>query len=293
MAALVLVAPSLFWSNTSAAIAQAVSSAQARATETAEASFLRVEIGAHTSAVRSVMFTASGQELFSVGYDKTLRIWDSASGESKRVVRFRGGLGDIGLLTAAALQPGGKRIAVIEKAGPAKTDSIVLLDVDGSDDEKVQRVETDLRLLPALAFSPDGTRLVVTGVKERSFGQAQVWDVVSGKRLAQFPASQKQAEGLRQAGTSETMASMVMESIAFSPDGKRIATGNRYGIVRIFDAATQKMVASKSFAADRPVRALAWAPDGVNGGDALAIGIEDHIYPVSYTHLTLPTKRIV
>jgi RNA polymerase sigma factor (sigma-70 family) len=108
----------------------------------------------------------------------------------------------------------------------------------------------------ALAYSPDGKMIVSTGV-----GRALVlWDAATGKELRVFP-SNGQPRG-----------------VAFSPDGKTIATTQRWG--QLWDVATGKMLCELKNL-QSAVFALAFAPDG----KTLATGNSD-----GAVHLWDPTN---
>jgi WD40 repeat protein len=64
-------------------------------------------------------------------------------------------------------------------------------------------------LLPALAFSPDGTTAAVGG------HGAQLWDVITRKHIASLE--------------SPADRGMVVNAVAFSHDGKTLAIGNGCG----------------------------------------------------------------
>src|SRR5205807_100973 len=59
----------------------------------------------HTAAPRRVLFTPDAQQVISVGSDKTVRVWDVASGDVVRTIHLPAGPGDEGSLYAGALSP--------------------------------------------------------------------------------------------------------------------------------------------------------------------------------------------
>jgi mono/diheme cytochrome c family protein len=102
---------------------------------------------------------------------------------------------------------------------------------------------TRLPVIPALAFSPDGTLLAVAG-----FHEVLLWKADGSEPVG------------RLVGLSERV-----ESLAFSPDGKRLAvTGGRparMGEVQIWDVAKRKLVLSVPVTYDT-VYGASWSPDG-------------------------------
>jgi WD40 repeat protein len=97
-----------------------------------------------------------------------------------------------------------------------------------------------------IAWSPKGNQIVIGYGDDKIW---QVWDIVSGKEI-------------------EYGAQDILESAAWSPDGKQFVTANFDGTVRIWDAITRDQVhiipAYQQVAMD-----VAWSPDGtqiVSGG---------------------------
>jgi WD40 repeat protein len=101
----------------------------------------------------------------------------------------------------------------------------------------------------ALAFSPDGKTLASGsgGLDRKSqiaWGEITFWDVAAGK------------EGLSFKGHTEGI-----ECLAFSPDGRTLATGAADSSVRLWDAATGKELAAFGRLGNRP-RCVGFSPDG-------------------------------
>ncbi len=71
-----------------------------------------------------------------------------------------------------------------------------------------------------LAFSPDGKKLVTAGAWWGKPGQLKIWDVASARELV------------------AVRGFTAVRSIAWSPDGKTLATGDFSGTVRLRDADT-------------------------------------------------------
>ena len=112
---------------------------------------------------------------------------------------------------------------------------------------------TRLPVIPALAFSPDGSLLAVAG-----FHEVVLWKADGSEPVG------------RLVGLSERV-----ESVSFSPDGKKLAvTGGRparMGEVQVWDVAKRKLVLSVPVTFDT-VYGASWSPDGTK----IAFGCTDN-----------------
>jgi WD40 repeat protein/mono/diheme cytochrome c family protein len=112
---------------------------------------------------------------------------------------------------------------------------------------------TRLPVIPALAFSPDGSLLAIAG-----FHEVLLWKSDGSEPLG------------RLVGLSERI-----ESLAFSPDGKRLAVSGgrpaRMGEVQVWDVAKRKLVLSVPVTYDT-VYGASWSPDGTK----IAFGCADN-----------------
>ncbi|WP_345577967.1 hypothetical protein [Nonomuraea rosea] len=106
----------------------------------------------------------------------------------------------------------------------------------------------------SLVFSPDG-RMLATGGQDGD-GSVRVWDVATGKAVATFD----RGEG----GIDRVL------SVAFSPDGRRLAAASGEHTARVWDVATGKVITTFT---DHSVHEVAFSPDG----RTLAIGVNGSV----------------
>lgn len=200
-----------------------------------------LDAGGHTGKVRRVLFTPDGSRLITVSEDKTARIWDTASGESLRVLRPPIGMGPEGMLYAAAISPDGQTLAVggYGKLGGSRV-PIHLFSLASGRIEQTLLEHTGEIL--SLAFSRDGNFLASSS----GDATAGVWDLRGEGR--------PKMRVLR-GHTQEVFG------VAFSPDGSRLATVSADKTGRVWSAATGQVLAVLQGHRDI-VHCLAWRPDG-------------------------------
>jgi WD40 repeat protein len=99
--------------------------------------------------------------------------------------------------------------------------------------------------LSAGAVAPDGSRIATVHDGGGCSSLIRTWDVGRSKELWKF----NNADG-----------SQIVHSLAFSPDGKRLAAGTQDGLIKVFDAATGKILAT--WRDDRRCVKLTWSADG-------------------------------
>lgn len=133
---------------------------------------LVLDAGGHTNTVWKLAFANNGRELVTVSDDKSLRVWDLATGESLRVLRPPIAAGDVGQLRAVAVSPVGDLLAM---AGYTLDDAIYLVSLATGRLKQTLRGHENVTL--AVAFSPDGALLGSANADHT----ARLWNVKTGE----------------------------------------------------------------------------------------------------------------
>jgi WD40 repeat protein/serine/threonine protein kinase len=251
----------------------------------------------HSGIVTSVAFSHNGKRIVSGSMDHTLKIWDAASGKETRTTDLHtddamsvtfspdgkwigGGVGRTvklwdsatgreiqslsghdSTIVSVAFSRDGRRIVSGSRDATLKvwdaTSGRRLLTING--------IDRQIGPIASVAFSPDGKRIVAGGsgfLSQASmtqeggiqlaiglvvgFNQATlaVWDATSGEQL------------LTPKGDTGGVW-----SVAFSPDGKRIVSGNTDRTLKVWDAVTgQELLALRGHTDE--VRSVAFSLDG-------------------------------
>ena len=134
--------------------------------------------------------------------------------------------------------------------------AIVMLSVarnsNGAAADQVSKTIIDGRVgIASIVFSPDG-KLLVSG--EEGGGKMSVWDTTTGKELKAVWGhdASLSPQSLKSDGS--------VNSVAFSPDGKMLASGGSDGMIIVWD--TERWEKLKSLQHKGSINSVAFSPDG-------------------------------
>jgi WD40 repeat protein/predicted Ser/Thr protein kinase len=191
----------------------------------------------HTSKVLSVAFSPDGARLVTASADGTVRQWKAGTGRKVEAPYDR----HSGEVAAAVYSPDGQWVA---SAGSDRTVRVWR----ATDRQDVAVLHGHTGAVIRVAFTADGRRLASLSSDLRTLGwrgdgTVRVWDV---NPRATLPVLRGHTN--------------YVYPVAYSPDGRWIASGDWDGAVRLWDAATGEPCATLPHPG--VVRTLAFGPDG-------------------------------
>jgi WD40 repeat protein/tRNA A-37 threonylcarbamoyl transferase component Bud32 len=195
-----------------------------------------ITLPGHQRLVTSVAFSADGTRLASAGF-QTVKVWDAATGKELLSIPAHKYL-----ISSVAFSPDGKRLA------SASADQTVKV-WDASTGKELLSLPGLPHRANSVAFSPDGKYLAV-GSGDLSIGapmtpvEVGIWDTNTGQEVLALKGH-----------------SFWITSVAFSPDGRRLASASADRTVKVWDLKTgQERLTLRGHSGW--VRAVAFSLDG-------------------------------
>jgi WD40 repeat protein/serine/threonine protein kinase len=204
-------------------------------------------LGGHEGPVHWLAFSPDGRWLASAGDDRVVKVWDMATGQARFTLR---GLSQP--IWSVAFSPDGRQLASAgceyDADGRPLPGEVKVWDLAKA--EAILTLQGANAPVLGVAFSPDGKRLAgaTAGGQDTEHqaapGQVMVWELATAKVV------------LTLQGSSEPVL-----SVAFSRDGRWLASGSGDTTIRVWDTQTGANVLSLR-GHTAPVLGVAFSPDG-------------------------------
>jgi len=186
----------------------------------------------HYNAVNDICWSPDGSRIASASKDKTVQVWDSATGNNSFVYH-----GNDFIMNAVCWSPNRKYIA----SGGEDTNVRVW---DARSGHEVYIYNDHLYSIVKVSWSPDGQRIASADTR------IKIWDATTGKHVLNYDSGNN-----------------IIYDFAWSPDGKRIAScftdpdaESQPYTIENWDAATGSHIST--YATEQTMLGVTWSPDG-------------------------------
>jgi WD40 repeat protein len=211
-----------------------------------ETGALRHRLKGHSGAVTGVSFSPDGASLATAGADGSLRWWNASTGLATRTAP-----GDSSPLTCVAFSPDGRFTAA------AGADPEIRL-WDAATGRETKRLRGHRTVVTSVVFSPDGKKIASADLDR----VVRVWDVRAGREDG--PGK----EPIRLDGTRLEQKRKPWDRsrppaprLAFSPDGRRLASINAGQPLQLWDTDSHLEVLTLPVE-QSTFQSVAFSPDG-------------------------------
>ena len=227
-------------------IALAVLCGTALAGEVPKEPILRIETGMHTTQIRRVGVDSAGRYLVTASDDKTLRVWDIATGQAVSTIRPPAGGTNEGMLFAVAISPDGNVIAAGGWTGAEWDGTVSIYLFERTSGRMIKKIGGLPNVIFHLVFSKDGRYLVATlggnnglrvfrtsdyslSAQDKEYGDRSNWaDFDASGRLVTSSWDgyiRLYDAGFRLIAKVKGNSGKQPFAVSFSPDGAKVAVG--------------------------------------------------------------------
>jgi WD40 repeat protein/uncharacterized caspase-like protein len=212
---------------------------------------LRIETGMHTARIERIGIDEENRYLVTGSLDKTVRVWELATGRLIRTIRPPIGDGEEGMIHAVAISPDGKTIACGGRTGVERERSYNIYIFDRESGRLTKRIAGISEMIMHLTYSKDGRFLVATLRGNQ------------GLRVYQIPGYIVWAEDRAYNAPSN--------SADFDQQG-RLVTASQDGFIRLYDGNFKLIAKEKAKGGNRPF-SVSFSADG----SRIAVGFLDSV----------------
>ncbi|MFN6541016.1 MAG: hypothetical protein RM021_032375 [Nostoc sp. EkiNYC01] len=224
----------------------------------------------HTDLVKAVAVTPNGQQVISASDDKTLKVWNLATGESLFTLK-----GHSYWVNAVAVTPNGQQVISASRDNTLKVWNLAtgesLFTLTGHSD-----------WVNAVAVTPNGQQVI-----SASFDKTlKVWNLATGEELFTLtshrdwvnavvvtPNGQQMISASRDntlkvwnLATGEELFTLTghsewVNAVAVTPNGQKMISASRDNTLKVWNLETREVIAT--FIGDSPISCCAVAPNGM------------------------------
>jgi WD40 repeat protein/transcriptional regulator with XRE-family HTH domain len=194
----------------------------------------------HTAGMDALAWSPNGKRIATASEDYTAQVWDATSG--KDVVIYRG---HSSFVKGVAWSPDGTRIVSGSADGTAQIwDAKTGARIYTYKGHTIPDINQKHPWLNRVSWSPDGTRIASCDQTSdpKSVATVQIWDATTGKTIITY---RNHRNGVY--------------AVAWSHDGKRLASSGYDGTLQIWEAATGRLLAF--YRGEGYLFGLCWSPD--------------------------------
>jgi WD40 repeat protein len=193
--------------------------------------------------IRCARFSNDGRWVLAGGWDGTVRLWDVESG----VLRAR--FGRLGGVDGVAFSPEERVLAVCTGARNVQLFELSLGEPTAKDQERIRALLARLDDESYDVREATGKELLQIGfLAEPELRRAMAESPSAEVRLR---ARRLRQELLSKPRTQLRGHTAEIECVSFAPDGKRLASGDKEGTVRLWDVVTGKELAKLAYGKER------------------------------------------